>query len=130
VVVTQFLSPAALAERVLDLTLLNVHPPLADAYGMTAVEAAARGAPSVLHHGDAVGAAALLAPGEGRAFAVDLAAPPAALAAAVAALLADRDRLDAVAAAAREAALAHDEGAHGRALEGALRGVVAAAGSA
>ena len=47
-VVTHFLQPAQLA-AVFAATRLNVHPCRYDAYGMTVVEAAAQGVPSVVH---------------------------------------------------------------------------------
>lgn len=49
VVVPEFLAACDLARRVLDRTALNIHPPLKDAFGMTVVEAGARGAPTALH---------------------------------------------------------------------------------
>ncbi len=42
VVEERFLGPADLA-RIFEATVLNVHPPLYDAYGMTVVEAASQG---------------------------------------------------------------------------------------
>jgi len=44
-----FVGASELATRFFDRTLLNIHPCLADAYGMSAVEAASRGTPSVIH---------------------------------------------------------------------------------
>lgn len=117
----------------------HTHPhqhSLADAYGMTAVEAAARGAPTVLHwppgtaaDGSAtVGVTALLRPDLGRAVGVDLGAAPAEAAATVAAALADRSRLATVAAAAEAAARGHDEAAAARQLAGELAAAAADAG--
>ena len=97
---------------------------LADAYGMTAVEAAARGAPSALHWPPSaaadpaaagVGVTALLRPDRGLAVGVDLSDPEAA-ASAVAAVLCDGERLKAVSFAAAAAARAHDERAAARQL--------------
>lgn len=48
VVVTSFLTPAQLA-CVWTRTVLNIHPPLHDAFGMTVAEAASYGVPSVVH---------------------------------------------------------------------------------
>jgi hypothetical protein len=128
-VIPDFLDPPALAARVLDRTLLNVHPSLEDAFGMTVVEAGARGAPTALHGvcgggegvagappRSSIGAAALLRPGAGEAFAVDLSASPAAAAAAIASLLSDRARLASAGAAAAARVRAHDERAHGAEL--------------
>ena len=100
--------------------LLNFHPPTYDAYGMTVVEAAAFGSPSVLHapaehavsaHGgtsestDGVGAAELLRPSRGESFHVDLSAEASVVAAAVQTLLSDRPRLQQVGEAAQARAL-------------------------
>ena len=52
-------------------TCLNVHPCAYDAYGMTAVEAAAFGAPSCVQRGDLVGCAALLQESEKEFIPVD-----------------------------------------------------------
>ncbi len=72
--------------------------------GMTVVECAAMGAPSVINHGGAVGAGDLLDERAGEVIALDLAAPVSQVAAAVHGLLLDRDRLAAVGArAARKA---------------------------
>ena len=59
VVVDSFLSPEALC-ALFRYTLVNVHPCQYDAYGMTIVEAAAMGAPSIVSHGWTVGAMSLL----------------------------------------------------------------------
>lgn len=59
IVVSSFLSSASLA-AIFSRTCLNFHPCAYDAYGMTIVEAAACGAPSVLAAGGKVGAAALI----------------------------------------------------------------------
>lgn len=53
--VSEFLPPRDLA-RLFRRTLLNVHPALYEAFGMTAVEAAAFGAPTLFHSGKLVGA--------------------------------------------------------------------------
>lgn len=47
-IISQFLGPADMA-TIFSRTRLNVHGALADAYGMTVVEAAALGAPSLVH---------------------------------------------------------------------------------
>lgn len=59
VVLQHRLGPEEMA-AVFSASALNVHPCTYDAYGMSVVEAAAFGAPSLVHGGDAVGAVALL----------------------------------------------------------------------
>lgn len=54
-VVTSFLSPTDLAP-LFRRTLLNVHSAMYEAFGMTAVEAAAFGAPTLFHSAGLVGA--------------------------------------------------------------------------
>ena len=71
VVVETFLDAAALGE-VYRASLLNVHPCGYDAYGMTVVEAAAFGTPSVVQRGERVGCTALLKEHAGEFFPVDL----------------------------------------------------------
>ena len=61
VIIDSFLKPEALGALFLR-TAVNIHPCSYDAYGMTVVEAAAFGAPSVLAPG--VGASALIGPNE------------------------------------------------------------------
>lgn len=58
-IIEDFLGPEELA-NLYRRTLLNIHAPLADAYGMTIVEAASQQAPSLVHSGGDVGAAHLL----------------------------------------------------------------------
>lgn len=52
-------------------TRLNIHPCAYDAYGMTIVEAASQGAPSLVAAGGAVGATDLLRYGPAHAIALD-----------------------------------------------------------
>ena len=59
IIVESFLTPNQLA-AIFSRTLLNVHPCAYDAYGMTIVEAAAQGAPSVMASNDVIGASALI----------------------------------------------------------------------
>ena len=59
IIIDHFLDSKALC-AIFAVTVLNFHPCSYDAYGMTAVEAAACGVPSVIAKGDAVGATALL----------------------------------------------------------------------
>lgn len=63
-VVETFLSPEELG-AIFRETALNVHPPSHDAFGMTVVEAAAFGAPTMLHADGDIGAAEFLRPGVG-----------------------------------------------------------------
>lgn len=64
VVIDRHLGPKELA-AVFSRTAVNVHPCLYDAYGMTLVEAAAFGAPSIVNNGGVIGAASLLGEGKG-----------------------------------------------------------------
>ena len=61
-VVETFLSPEDLG-AIFKETAINVHPPSHDAFGMTVVEAAAFGAPTMLHADGDIGAAEFLRPG-------------------------------------------------------------------
>jgi glycosyltransferase involved in cell wall biosynthesis len=64
IVIDHHLGPKELA-AIFSYTALNIHPCLYDAYGMTMVESAAFGVPSVVNCGGNVGAAALLGENEG-----------------------------------------------------------------
>ncbi|KAL7490515.1 hypothetical protein ACHAWT_000089 [Skeletonema menzelii] len=64
IVIDHHLGPNELA-AIFSHTVLNVHPCLYDAYGMTMVESAAFGVPSIVNFGGKVGAAALLGENEG-----------------------------------------------------------------
>eukprot|EP00897_Mesotaenium_endlicherianum_P006750 jgi/Mesen1/6102/ME000310S05203 len=114
-VVQGFMGPAEMAvvysQANIQSTLLNVHPCMYDAYGMTIVEAAAFAAPSAVHigHGGAVGATELLAPREGLALAVDLGGSPERVAEAIRAALLDRTRLAEVGIAAGSKSLSWSE---------------------
>jgi len=70
VVIDRHLGPLELS-AVFSRTAVNVHPCMYDAYGMTLVESAAFGAPSIVNGGGKVGATSLLGEGKG-CFAVDL----------------------------------------------------------
>lgn len=59
ILVDSFLSPTALA-AIFGYSVLNFHPCAYDAYGMTIVEAAAMGVPSVVAAGGTVGAVAII----------------------------------------------------------------------
>ena len=117
VVVDGFLGAAELAE-VMAQSVLNVHPALNEAYGMTIVEAAAMGCPSVVHEAD-IGATHLLAPARGEVFCADMRAP-ARVADAIAGLLGSPDVVATAAAAAQKAAVAYDEAANAATLHAML----------
>ncbi|KAG1669501.1 hypothetical protein FOA52_015668 [Chlamydomonas sp. UWO 241] len=132
VVLESFLGPQQLAE-LYGKTRLNVHPATYDAFGMTIIEAASQGAPSLVHDGNgAVGATDLLSTAAGEVLLAHLTDPPAALAARVLALLDDPKALLRVAAAAAAKARSWGEGANAGALialvRGALRRAAEAAG--
>mmetsp|Transcript_3655 Transcript_3655/g.4492 ORF Transcript_3655/g.4492 Transcript_3655/m.4492 type:complete len:146 (-) Transcript_3655:115-552(-) len=63
VIVNKFLSSEELIS-ILDQTVLMIHPPLYDAFGMTISEAAASGVPSLIHHKN-IGASSLFRVEEG-----------------------------------------------------------------
>jgi len=144
VVLSGFLPPAALAS-IFRHTALNFHPCAYDAYGMTVVEAAAFGVPTLLQGGDAVGAAALLhadgcfqaalhtsresSPDEAEAGGARTSSADAA-ASEVRRLLSCPAELARVGAVAQERALAWDEGGFGLALLAELRKLTADASSA
>ncbi|GAQ86776.1 hypothetical protein KFL_003100130 [Klebsormidium nitens] len=117
-----FLPPEGLAE-VFSRTLLNFHPCVYDAYGMTIVEAAAFGVPSVVNKGTAgaVGAADLLRIRDGMAIGVNLERKPAQIAEAVKEALLDRRKLAEVGTAAAGKAMAWSEEANAKELVDILR---------
>ena len=148
-----FVGSAELASRFFDRTLLNFHPCLADAYGMSAVEAGSRGAPSVIHRSGSlpspsrkngggksritVGASALLRAEEGESIALDLSLPADEVAARVAELLRgeraaakakakskETISLSEVGERAQRRARSWGERKHGEALAALARGVV------
>ena len=128
-VISDFLSPAELGRRVFARTVLNVHPPLYESFGLTVLEAAAWGAPTLMHapasDAEGVGASEVLSAARGESLALNLALPPPALAARVEAALADAPALRQVAAAARAAALAATEAANAAATGTVLQEVLA-----
>jgi glycosyltransferase involved in cell wall biosynthesis len=101
-------------------TALNFHPCVYDAYGMSIVEAAAFGAPSMINGGGTIGAAALLDAGVG-VLAADLTAPAAEVGVAVLEALDEHERLDEVAQAGKSRALDWGEEAAGCALHEAVK---------
>ncbi|GJP34858.1 hypothetical protein CLOM_g19270, partial [Closterium sp. NIES-68] len=123
VVVDGFMGAERMA-HVYSQTLLNIHPCLYDAYGMTVVEAAAFAAPSIIHvgPGGAVGAAELLLPGEQLALPLDLSAALPVVVEGILALLQDRQYLAQVGVAARRRSLEWSEEASARVLSAILRG--------
>jgi len=128
-VISDFLSPAELGRRVFARTVLNVHPPLYESFGLTVLEAAAWGAPTLMHapasDAEGVGASEVLRAARGESLALNLALPPPELAARVEAALADGPALRRVAAAARAAALAATEAANAAATGVVLQDVLA-----
>ncbi|KAJ9506685.1 hypothetical protein QJQ45_025448 [Haematococcus lacustris] len=116
VILEEFLGPQRLAE-LYSRTRLNVHPATADAFGMTIVEAAAQGAPSLVHDGGgSVGATDLLRAQHGEVFLTDLTADTSLLAAHVASLLGDEAELAAVGQRCSDRARAWSEAENARAL--------------
>lgn len=114
VVHTEFLGPEQLA-TIYSKTRLNIHPCLYDAYGMTIVEAASQGAPSVVNGGGAVGATDLLKTPE-EVYELDLAVPMPQLAHQVAQLWQDAAGLAEVGQAAARKARSWTESANAAVL--------------
>ncbi|KAK9817271.1 hypothetical protein WJX72_012093 [[Myrmecia] bisecta] len=86
VIEERFLGPQELAQ-IYAQTKLNFHPCLYDAYGMTVVEAASRGAASVINKGGTVGAGDLLRADQRQVYEIDMHQPATAIAAQVVAIL-------------------------------------------
>lgn len=118
-----FLGPAELAAIYAD-TLLNVHPPTYDAFGMTVVEAASQGAPSLVQCGGHVGATDLLSCEAGEVEVCEMDQPTSQLADAVEALLADPAALSTVGLRAQAKARSWAEPDNAAALEGYVRQVL------
>ena len=112
IIVDNFVSPKTLA-GIFSNTTLNFHPCSYDAYGMTTVEAAAYGVPSVMAQGETVGAAALL--GKNASIQVDMPANEEAVQQIVQ-ILKDGEKLQTIGLAAQKEALAWDEMAYGKRL--------------
>ncbi|KXZ56199.1 hypothetical protein GPECTOR_1g172 [Gonium pectorale] len=126
VILERFVGPSELADLYRQ-TRLNFHPSTYDAYGMTVVEAASQGAPSIVHDGNgAVGATDLLRSAAGEVFLLDLKAPPEQTAAALGALLSQPGRLADTAARAMLRARSWDESANAAELVRLVRGAVEA----
>ena len=128
IVIESFLGPHELA-AVFSATALNVHPSSYDAYGMTIVEAAAFGAPSLVNGNGSVpppvGASELLSVKHGTAFELPLSEKPMAdLAPEVVGILRDKARLEACGKAAKKRALEWNEEAYGERLVHHLKHVI------
>ena len=119
-VVENFLCERELSE-IFQNTALNVHPATADAFGMTVVEAAAFGAPSVMHRGGAVGASELLRPDHLESIEVDVLAPVHEFADEIERVLADPNTRLVIAKNAAKRALEWDEISYGQAILDHLR---------
>lgn len=115
-IVESFLGPQELAELHAQ-TRLNFHPATYDAYGMTIIEAASQGAPSLVQAGGSVGATDLLR-GEPQqdVFTTDLSAGAAAVAEVAEAILSDVPKLFRVACAAADTARSWGEADNAKAL--------------
>ena len=100
-------------------TWINLHPALYEAFGMTIIEAAAFGAPSVVDGAGGIGAAELVRPAHGEAIAADL-GDPAAVAGLLVGMLEDPAKVAAVSANAWARAVTHDQLAYGRAIHRSL----------
>jgi glycosyltransferase involved in cell wall biosynthesis len=70
IVVDEFLNPLQLSQ-ILQNAIINIHPARYEAFGMTIVEAASCGVPTVFNW-VGIGAAQILSPDEGAAIAVDM----------------------------------------------------------
>ena len=114
-VIETFLGPSEMVE-IYSETALNFHPPAYDAYGMTIVEAASQGAPSLAAHQGHVGATDLLDPGKNQIFVTDMEADVADLADVVEGLLKDQRKLIEVGVAAAEVARAWTEASNAASL--------------
>uniref|UniRef100_A0A7S0QB38 Glycosyl transferase family 1 domain-containing protein n=1 Tax=Coccolithus braarudii TaxID=221442 RepID=A0A7S0QB38_9EUKA len=120
--IDEFLGPDDLA-ALFARSVINIHPCVYDAYGMTLVEAAAFAVPSVVQGGGAVGATALLGADKGASFELDLKQPVVDLAATVLGVLRDELRCRRVGDAAQALALAWTETAYAASLLQHLHGL-------
>ena len=112
VVIEDFLGPEQLAS-IFAHTFVNIHPCAYDAFGMTAVEASAFGAPSIINCRD-VGAAELLQ--TGGYFQVDFDQPLDNIVGEVDAVLANAEEISNVREEAYRRAMSWDEDASGQAI--------------
>ncbi|KAI3425983.1 hypothetical protein D9Q98_007951 [Chlorella vulgaris] len=127
VVHDSFLGPAEMAVLYAS-TLLNLHPPTYDAYGMTVVEAASQGAPSLVQEGGGVGATDLLSGQAGEVLLCNMEQPVGQLADMVEAVLADRARLAATGRKAMAKARSWTERDNAAALAGHVERALAGQG--
>jgi glycosyltransferase involved in cell wall biosynthesis len=124
IIISHFLEPSELV-AIFSRTVINFHPSAYDAYGMTIVEAAACGVPSVVAKGDSVGATALI----DAECSIQVAMPndeniiDDVDVGEIAKLLRDPSVLDQRGQLARHRALAWDEGAYGKRLLEIISGV-------
>lgn len=139
VILPDFLGAEALG-AIFRQTAVNFHPCMYDAYGMSVVEAAAFGAPSIVNGEGAIGATALLSPraAQGKSICIndagaavmpgcfeeEFAAPIERLAARLLDHVDDVARLNQVASTARARALGWSEAAAGAVLHRELAHVV------
>lgn len=116
-IVESFLDPETLSGY-LQETRLNIHPAIYEAFGMTIVEAAACGAPTVLHNNGAIGAEQLLPMAKGCSIGIDMEQDMETLTAQVMELLENRSsaNLARVGCAAYHAAVSWTELAYVRVL--------------
>lgn len=113
IVMDTFLQPQQLA-TILQNSVLNIHPALYEAYGMTIVEAAAMGCPSVVHC-QGIGATQLLQPRKEAVFSIDLTDEDKVVEE-ISRILSDQSLLSNVAHRAYEFATSWTEAEHGQAL--------------
>lgn len=112
-----FMGSTQLAD-IYSQTLLNVHPCIYDAYGMTIVEAAAFEAPSIVHvgSGGAIGAAEFLDPEKGQVFGLDFSASVDNVSCKIKELILDERKLAQIGRAAGVRSLSWDENANAEQL--------------
>ena len=112
VIIDDFLGPEELAS-IFAHSVVNFHPSRYDAFGMTIIEAAVFGAPSIINCRD-VGATELL--GEDAYLPLDMNLPTDELAIVVSNILSDKDRLEAVQKASYQKAIDWNEDASGEVI--------------
>eukprot|EP01059_Diplonema_ambulator_P004841 TRINITY_DN1457_c0_g1_i5.p1 TRINITY_DN1457_c0_g1~~TRINITY_DN1457_c0_g1_i5.p1 ORF type:complete len:388 (+),score=79.93 TRINITY_DN1457_c0_g1_i5:45-1166(+) len=69
-IISDFVTPPTLA-HIMRHSLLNIHPSLNEAYGMTIIEAASLGCPTLCHH-TSIGATELLSPAQQEVLTTDM----------------------------------------------------------
>lgn len=116
IIIDHFLSPEGLA-AIFSRAALNFHPCEYEAYGMTIVEAASFGVPSIVAAGGHVGASAIV--GNGASFEFDMSTPgilSEEVLKEIQGAMEDREQLQSVGEKAKKRALSWDEAAYGKAL--------------